>query len=172
MPPSMIKTARRRDTSCAHSRLVTRMSTIARRAALSRITVTPPDHQDSREHQLEGLSPGGGAEWPVDENGGFCDFSKTYRLCQTFATSPRGAPRLTCSGRRHLTVDLAFNPRNSVLVSACTIPMGATNSHRPAQPPRLLSSLLPTTMPQFPMRSRRIRHAECDEITVVIAPGR
>ena len=55
--------SRRRDTS----RPVTRMSTSARRAALSRVMVTPPDHQDSREHQLEGLRAGGRAEWRVVE---------------------------------------------------------------------------------------------------------
>ena len=66
---------RRSDTS----RPVTRMSTSARRAALSRIMVTPPDHRDSREHQLEGLRPGGGAEWRVVENGGFWRFFETVQ---------------------------------------------------------------------------------------------
>ena len=103
---------RRRDTS----RPVTRLSTSARRAALSRIMVTPPDHQDSRDHQLEGLRPGGGAEWTTAKNGGFCEFSKTYRLCATLATSPRGAPRLTCSGRSESGHGKSFNPRNSLPV--------------------------------------------------------
>ena len=71
---------RRRDTS----RPVTRMSTSARRAALSRVLVTPPDHQDSREHQLEGLSPGGGAEWRVVENGGILHLVKNVQAPPNF----------------------------------------------------------------------------------------
>ena len=62
------------------------MSTSARRAALSRIMVTPPDHQDSREHQLEGLRPGGGAEWRVVENGGFW---RVFAAVQAAPLSPR-----------------------------------------------------------------------------------
>ena len=105
---------RRRDTS----RPVTRMSTSARRAALSRVMVTPPDHQDSREHQLEGLRPGGGAEWTTAKNGGFCKFSPLCRLRQTFATSPPGAPRLTWQVSGTLSRWKSFNPRNSV---SCTV---------------------------------------------------
>ena len=60
------------------------MSTSARRAALSRIMVTPPDHQDSREHQLEGLRAGGGAEWRVVENGGFLRFFEAVQAPRNF----------------------------------------------------------------------------------------
>jgi len=107
------------------------MSTSARRAALSRVMVTPPDHQDSREHQLEGLRPGGGAEWRVVENGGFCEFSKTYRLCQTFATSPHGAPRLTWQVSGTLSNWESFNPRNSPRAPSKNRHSAAERRHAP-----------------------------------------